>query len=202
MELLSEVLQGREQGDQQHAQHQGGQVGLDAEPDDGDAAADQGRDLGAVDAEADAAHHREGDAGLDAHEAGKAQQDEEQHGADAEGQQDLPAAKAQREQADGEGVVAQAVHVVGPQGEDVVAGPAAARHLGGGEVLVVQAGAEGVALADRRAGFCPQDGPGGWGPSRRCQVCCLTRPGSSSPWGLHWIPGRTSAVERSGLDPH
>ena len=114
-----------------------------------------------VDAEADAAHHRERDAGLVAHEAGEVQQAEQQDGADAQGQQNLPAAEAQGKQSDGEGVVAEAVHVVGPQGEDAVGGPAATLRLGRGEVLVVEGGLMGcpdVLLAASQRASTPMDG--------------------------------------------
>ncbi len=59
--------------DDQDAQHHGSEVGLDAEPGDRDRAADDGRDLRAADAEGDAAHHRERDAGLFAHETRQAE---------------------------------------------------------------------------------------------------------------------------------
>ena len=136
---LGQRLGGREQGDDQDVADQGGEVGLDAEPHDRDAATDQGRDLGAADAEADPAHDREGDTGLVAHEPGQAQQDEEEGGPDAEREQDLPGAQAQGEQPHRERVVSEAVHVVGPEREEVVRAPLAPLTLGRGEVVVVEA---------------------------------------------------------------
>ena len=70
---------------------------------------------------------------------------EQEDGADAQRHQDLPAAQTKGEQADGEGVVTQAVDVVGPEGKDAVAGPLAAFGLGGGKVDVVKTGADGTA---------------------------------------------------------
>src|SRR6185312_13758871 len=64
--------------------------------------------------------------------------------ADGQSREDLPAPQSQREQADGEGVVAEAVHVVGPEGEDAVRTPGPAGAGGGGQILVVEAGAEVV----------------------------------------------------------
>ena len=138
--LLRQRFQARHQGDQQHVADQRGQVGLDAEPDDGHAAADQRRDLRAAGAEADPAHHRERHAGLDAHVAGQGEQDEQERRAETERGEDLPGAQPEGEQADREGVVAEAVHVVGPQREDVVRAPGAALLLGRGQVPVVEAG--------------------------------------------------------------
>lgn len=130
------------QRDQQDVQHMGREIRLDAEPRDGDGAADESRDLGAPDTEADTAHDRERDAGLLAHVPGQVEYPEEQRRADRESEQHLPGTEPEGEQACGERVVAQAVHVVGPQGEDVVAAPAAPVDLGGRQVVVVQPGAQ------------------------------------------------------------
>ncbi|MDQ0728024.1 hypothetical protein QFZ21_003024 [Microbacterium sp. W4I20] len=145
----------RDEGDHDDLQHLRGEVGLDAEPGDRDATTEESGDLGTVDAEADAAHHREGHAGLLAHEPGEGEQEEQEEGAEGEGAEDRPAAHAEREQADRPDVVAEAVHVVRPEREDAVRAPLPALAGRGSEVAVVQARAD--------AGLNREDG-------RRCFV--------------------------------
>ncbi|MCY1357133.1 hypothetical protein D9M69_436140 [compost metagenome] len=109
---------------QQHPQHDRGEVGLDAEPGDGDDRANDRRQLRAAGAEAHAADHREGHAGLLPHVAGQVHEEVDQGGAYGQGRQNLPAGEAQREQAHGEGIVGDVMHIVGPEGEDAVSPPA------------------------------------------------------------------------------
>ncbi|MNO56137.1 hypothetical protein D3C76_466460 [compost metagenome] len=104
----------RPHGRKQHAQHHRGQVGLDTEPGNGDDCADQRRYLRAVDTESDAADDRERYAGLLPHVAGQVHEEVHQRRADAQRQENLPAAQPQGEQPHGEGVVGDVVHIVGP----------------------------------------------------------------------------------------
>ncbi len=127
---------------QQHAQDDGGEIGLDAEPGDGDHRADQRGELRAVDAEGDAAHHRVGQPGLLAHVAGQVHQPVNHQRAQGQRGEDLRTAHAEGEEADGEGVVGDVVHIVGPQREQAVASPAAPFGLGRGEIGAVQARAQ------------------------------------------------------------
>ncbi len=127
---------------QQHAKHHRGQVRLNPEPGDGDNGADQRRNLRPVDAETDPADDRKRHPGFLAHVAGQVHEAVHQRRADPQRQQNLPAAQAQGIQADGERVVGDVVHIVGPQGKDAVAAPAPTFGLGRRQVLVVQAGAE------------------------------------------------------------
>ncbi|MNP00918.1 hypothetical protein D3C76_927170 [compost metagenome] len=129
-------------GGQQHPKDHGGQVGLDAEPGDGDHGADQSGNLCPVDAETDAADDRKRHPGFLAHVARQVHEAIHQRRADAQGQENLPAAQAQGIEADGKRVVGDVVHIVGPQREDAVATPAPAFRLRWRQVLVVQAGAE------------------------------------------------------------
>jgi hypothetical protein len=62
----------------------------------------------------------------------------------SKGQENLPAAEPKGKQSDGKRVISEAVDVIGPQGEDAVAGPAPAFPLRRGKVYVVQAGADGA----------------------------------------------------------
>lgn len=139
-DLLRQRRKAGHHDDQQHVQHHRGQIGLDAKPDDGDAAPDQRRDLRAAGAKTDPAHHREGHAGLLAHEAREVQQHEQEKRAEHQCGKDLPRPQPQCEQPDGKGIVAQAMHVIGPQREDVVGTPGAALLLAGCKVLVVETG--------------------------------------------------------------
>ena len=116
-----------------------GQVGLDAEPGDGDDSPHRGGQLRPVDAEGDPAHHRIGHTGLIPHEPGEGEQEEQQSGTDEESYEDLPGTEAEGEESEREPVVAQGVHVVGPQGEDAVGSPAAPLLAGRGEVRIVEA---------------------------------------------------------------
>lgn len=143
-------LQAGGERDDEYPQHHGGEVGLDAEPDHGHATADHGGDLRAVDPEGDPAQHRERDAQPLPHEAGEVEQGEEQGGAEQEHQHDLPAPEPEGEQPDREGVVAQGVHVVGPEREDAVGVPGATPPGGRGQVAVVEPGAD--AERDRGGG--------------------------------------------------
>ena len=95
-----------------------------------------------------------------AHEPGEAEQHKEEGRPDGQGRQDLPAAEAQGKESDGERVVPEAVHVVRPQGEDAVPGPAAPLPLGGCEVGVVKAGAD-VAAGGGAGRFAQGVGAGG-----------------------------------------
>ncbi|MCY1431905.1 hypothetical protein D9M71_478820 [compost metagenome] len=96
-----------------------------------------------MDAEADAAHHRVGQAGLLSHVAGQVHQAVDQQRTQGERGEDLRAAHPQCEQADGEGVVGDVVHIVGPQREEAVTPPAASLCLGRRQVGAVQARAQG-----------------------------------------------------------
>ncbi|MNP44245.1 hypothetical protein D3C76_1380980 [compost metagenome] len=95
-----------------------------------------------MDAEGDAADDRKRHAGLLAHVAGQVHEEVHQRRADPQGQQNLPAAQAQGIQADGERIVGDVVHIVGPQREDTVTTPASTLGLGRCQVLVVQARTE------------------------------------------------------------
>ncbi|MND77540.1 hypothetical protein D3C80_692240 [compost metagenome] len=134
---------------QQHPQHHRGQVGLDAEPGDGDHRADDGRQLRTVDAETHAADHRERHPGFLPHVTREVHEEVHQHGTDAQCREHLPAGQAEGEQAHGEGIVGDVVHIVGPQGKNAVTAPAPAFSLGRRKVGVVQPGAQGP-LLDRR----------------------------------------------------
>ncbi|MNS93063.1 hypothetical protein D3C72_1272190 [compost metagenome] len=95
-----------------------------------------------MNAETDPANDRKRHAGLLAHVAGQVHEEIHQCCADPQRQENLPAAKAQGIQPDGERVVGDVVHIVGPQREDAVATPASAFGLGWREVFIVQARAE------------------------------------------------------------
>ncbi len=96
-----------------------------------------------MDTEGDAADDRERHAGLLPHVAGQVHEEVHQRRADGQRQQDLPATQAKGEQAHGERVVGDVVHIVGPQREDAVAAPAAAFYARRGKVAVMQARAQG-----------------------------------------------------------
>lgn len=128
---------------EQHAQHHRSQVGLDAEPGDGDDRTNQRRNLRTMDAEGDAADDREWYAGLLPHVAGQVHEEVHQRRADGQRQQDLPATQAEGEQAHGERVVGDVVHIIGPQRKDAVAAPAATFDARRREVAVMQARAQG-----------------------------------------------------------
>ena len=112
------------------------QPGLDAVPRDRDHRPDQCGEIGAEDTERNAGDHRVGHTGGLAGEAGEVHQ-EEDHG-DAEHQRDehLPADEPGEEQACGERVPADAVHVGHPHREQAVGAPVS--FTSGREVLVVQ----------------------------------------------------------------
>lgn len=48
--------------------------------------------------------------------------------------------ESKREKTDGKGVVAKAVNIVGPEGEQAVAAPGASLFRGGSQIMVVQRG--------------------------------------------------------------
>ncbi|MNG15900.1 hypothetical protein D3C84_997590 [compost metagenome] len=95
-----------------------------------------------MNAETDPADDRKRHPGFLAHVARQVHEEVHQRRANPQGQKNLPATKAQRIKTDGEGVVGDVVHVIGPQREDAVATPASPFGLGRREVFVVQAWAE------------------------------------------------------------
>ncbi len=110
----------------------------DGGTDDGDPAAQQRRHVGTLDAKTDPAHDGKRHAGPDAHETGKVPEPEEQHGSNAKGRKDLTASQAEGKEPNRDGVVAEAVDVIGPEDDDAVRGPAVSLLPGGCKVLVVQ----------------------------------------------------------------
>lgn len=129
-------------GRQQHAENHRGEVGLDTKPGNRNHRSDQRWHLRAVDAKAYPADHRERHPGFLPHIARQVHEEKHQRRANAQRQQNLPAAQAHGIQPDRKGIVGDVVHIVGPQRKDAVAAPAPAFGLGGGQILVVQAWAE------------------------------------------------------------
>ncbi|MCY1450392.1 hypothetical protein D9M71_671950 [compost metagenome] len=151
----------RPHGGEQHPKHHRCQVGLDAEPGDGDDGTDQRRDLRAVDAEGNAADDRERYPGFLPHVTRQVHEEVHQCRADGQRQQNLPAAQAEGEQAHGERIVGDIVHIVCPQREDTVAAPATAFHTRWRQVAVMQARAENkvrLVAGKRGRGVCAGDG--------------------------------------------
>lgn len=100
--------------------------------------AHQRRQVGAPDAERSARQHRVGHAGLFAGIAHQVHEEEDHQRTQADGDQEVDEAAAQQEQAGGQVVAPQAVHVRGPDVEDAEGAPAA--FLRGGQVFVVETG--------------------------------------------------------------
>lgn len=181
---------------QQDAQDDRGEIGLDAEPGDGDHRADQRGKLRAMDAEGDPAHHRVGQAGLLAHVAGQVHQPVDHQRAQGQRGEDLRAAHAEGEEADGEGVVGDVVHVVGPQREQAVASPATPFGLARGEVGAVQARAQRRQFAAgvmAGAGQAIETGGSAQVQARRRELRCA-QPGA----GQAVETGRSAQVEHRG----
>jgi hypothetical protein len=99
------------------------QVGLDAVPGHRDQAADDGRDVGAHDAEGHPGDHRVGHAGGLAGPRHQVAQEVDDRDADQQRDQHLPGGQPEREQAAGGDVAADAVHVGHPESEEVVRRP-------------------------------------------------------------------------------
>ncbi|MNC27620.1 hypothetical protein D3C75_757960 [compost metagenome] len=95
-----------------------------------------------MDAEADPAHDGVGQAGLLPHVAGQVHEAADHQCAEREGCEDLCAAHAQGEEADGEGIVGDVVHIVGPQCKQAVAPPGAICRAGRCKVGTVKARAQ------------------------------------------------------------
>ncbi len=109
---------------------------LRAVPETGHHRAYQRRQVGAPDAERGARQHRVGHAGLFAGITHQVHEEEDHQRTQADGDQEVDEATAQEEQAGGQVVAPQAVHVRSPDVEDAEGAPAAL--LGGGQVLVVE----------------------------------------------------------------
>jgi hypothetical protein len=109
-----------------------------AVPEAGDDRAHQRRHVGAPDAEGGARQHGVGHAGLHAGIADEIHQKEDDEGAEADRQDEVDEVPAQQEQAGGQIVAPQAVHIRRPDVEDAEGAPLA---LGRGcEVFVVECG--------------------------------------------------------------
>ncbi|MNH23362.1 hypothetical protein D3C79_832560 [compost metagenome] len=98
---MIEACQRRPDRHQQHPQHHRSQVGLDAEPGDGDHRTDDRRQLRTVDTEAHAADYRERYPGFLAHVARQVHEEVHQRRTDGQGREHLPAGQAESEQAHG-----------------------------------------------------------------------------------------------------
>ena len=100
------------------------QVCLNSVPDNGNGAADDRRDVGALDAEADTRGDGIGHTGLLGGLCHQVAQQVDGDDAHQQCHEHLPRRDAQCEKASGEHVAADAVHVRHPEREDVVPGPA------------------------------------------------------------------------------
>ena len=109
----------------EHDDHERGarQIGLNAVPDDGNAASDKRRNIRAEDAVGHARNHRERHGKLLARHADDVGKALNNDNADNQGNKDLPAGQTEREERAGKDVAAGTVNVRHPEGEDVVPVP-------------------------------------------------------------------------------
>ncbi len=185
--------QRREEMQREHQEGRRGQIGLDAVPRHRDQAADHRRNIGAEHAERGPADHRirgAGDLARLGHQIA-----EELHDDDADQQRDqhLPAGQAQREQAAGRDVAADAVHVRHPEREDVVGAPGLLlqrRQVFVGQPFVIRWLDQRVAMVDGRAVLQLGGGRRG-GVHHACllkAMPCGGRRAEGAGWAV-WIEG-------------
>ena len=135
---LGERLHAGDDPHEQHLQGERREEGLDAVPGDRHDPPDERREPGPPDAPAQPADDGVGRAGVVTHEPGHAAAAEDDERAAEDAERDLDGAEAEQEQPRGEGVVADVVRVVHPQGEEAVGVPVPLLRRRRPEVVVVE----------------------------------------------------------------